>query len=76
MENVVRKINVELEIDFTALKRQKLALINAINSIDNPNITDNLEGIVNLIDAIQDYALEELGIDENLIFDLENESNN
>lgn len=73
MENLVRKINVELEIDFTALKTQKLALINAINSIDNPNINDNLEGIVNLIDAIQDHAVEELGIDEKLIYDLEDE---
>lgn len=79
MENLVREINVELEIDFTALKGQKAELLKVIGETKSKERLENLSGILHLIDGIQDHAVEDLGIDENLIFDLtnleENESN-
>jgi len=78
MENLRRKINVELIIDFTVLKEQKAELLKIMSETKSQKQFENLEGIVNLIDGIQDHAVEELGIDENLIYDfidLENESN-
>lgn len=32
-----------------------------------------MEGILSLIDSIQDYAVDELGIDEDKVFDLTDE---
>lgn len=78
MENLLREINVELEIDFTVLKEQKAELLKVISETKSKERLENLNGILHLIDGIQDHAVEELGIDENLIYDfidLEDESN-
>lgn len=47
-------------IDWELLREQKEWLLN--------NGSDEAMGIAHLIDAIQDYAADELGIDENIVF--------
>ena len=70
------------KIDFTTLRNQKGTLIAVIgnmqtdgtNDITNKMIAserDDLDGILNLIDALQDYAVDELGVPEMHVFDFE-----
>ena len=58
-------------IDFKLLKKQKLDLLEIYL---DPQLTDSqystIEGVVNLIDAIQDYAVDNLGYDEQKVFNL------
>jgi len=60
-------------IDFERLKEQKGALLSLMSSaeggVDQKKI-DGAQGIVNLIDHIQDYAVDVLGKDENEVFNL------
>lgn len=55
-------------IDWILLRQQKAH----INSIKRANLTDlqveSLEGILNLIDAIQDYAIDAMGLSEEEVF--------
>lgn len=65
-------------IDLKLLKEQKQILLD-LQYRDNPDGTQflkanefkALEGIISLIDHIQDEAVEQLGLDENEVFDLE-----
>jgi len=50
-------------IDFPLLREQKQQILDAAYRID-----EDFSGIINLIDAIQDFACNELKIDEKLIF--------
>jgi hypothetical protein len=61
------------KIDFTTLRTQKSALLTAMRKICNDKESDDLDGIVHLIDAIQDYAVDIMGISEMLVFDFEKE---
>lgn len=64
------------KIDWSELRQQKTQLLDTINWLSNfpaNNIAKDLDGIVHLIDALQDYATDELGINENHIFDFEKE---
>lgn len=67
-KNPIRKI------DFPELRKQKESLSKVINNtfISDEQIND-LTGILHLIDSIQDYAVDELGYDEKIVFKLENE---
>ena len=60
-------------IDWSLLRQQKITLLETIVAEEGgfKEMLNNLEGIVNLIDAIQDYAVDVLGIDENYVFDFE-----
>lgn len=66
------------QIDLNLLREQKQTLID-LQYRDNPdgsqilkaNEFKALEGIISLIDHIQDEAVEQLGLDENEVFDLE-----
>ena len=53
------------KIDWEALRKQKLTLLNVIDEV-NPEIIDDLTGIVNLIDHIQDEGAKQL--DEKTVF--------
>lgn len=58
------------KIDFELLRTQKLCLINLINdntTIDNPD-KDLLEGVVSLIDNIQDYAVDKMKYTKKEVF--------
>jgi predicted RNA-binding Zn-ribbon protein involved in translation (DUF1610 family) len=57
-------------IDFTELKTQKNLLLEIINNnAVDPKHKEGLEGILALIDTLQDYAVDELGIPETLVYD-------
>lgn len=62
------------DIDWKELREQKLILINMIqdwgeaDDQDQRNDAFKVEGIIYFIDAIQDYAVGELGMDENVVF--------
>ena len=72
-ENIIPKfIN---GIDFTLLKEQKKTLLETINEIDNIPKLEKLEGIISLINAIQDYAVDVLDFNEDLVFDFERDVN-
>ena len=60
-------------IDFPLLKEQKKALLKLVEDIDNVPVLEKLEGIISLINEIQDSAVDYYGMDENLVFDLHNE---
>jgi hypothetical protein len=68
MENPIENI------DWFLLKRQKETVLNLMNMFENDErISDDLEGILNTIDGIQDYAVDELGVEESEVFNLEEE---
>ncbi len=46
-------MNIRIKIDEPLLKQQKDTLINVINKADKKDVED-LDGILNMIDAIQD----------------------
>lgn len=60
-------------IDWELLKKQKKSLLAVIEYFETNKmpLVEDLEGILNLIDAIQDNAVDVYGVDENLVFDLE-----
>lgn len=49
------------KIDWGLLREQKDWLL-------NQHISDEAVGLLELIDNLQDYAVDELGIDENIVF--------
>lgn len=60
-------------IDFPLLKEQKKALLKLIEDIDNVPVLEKLEGIITLINEIQDSAVDFYGMAENEVFDLHDE---
>jgi hypothetical protein len=67
------------KIDFTMLRDQKATLLGLTNIklLNYPLLSkraiDDLDGILMIIDAIQDYACDEMGIPEMLVYDFEKE---
>lgn len=55
-------------IDFPLLRDQKRALYSIREEVLSDEQSDALAGIINLIDAIQDYAVDELGINKDEVF--------
>ena len=70
IDNVIQIKN----IDFNRLQKQKEILISMIQDWggskdkDQQNAASEVEGIVHLIDAIQDYAVDSLGMKESEVF--------
>jgi hypothetical protein len=66
-------------IDWPMLKEQKRTLISIIEdkrdtfTIEARDQLGDLEGLLELIESIQDCAVDEMGVPEELVFDLENE---
>ncbi len=66
-------------IDFNQLRNQKAILFNMIldwgEADDEQQQKDakEVEGLIYLLDAIQECAVDELGMDEKEVFNLENE---
>jgi hypothetical protein len=59
-------------IDWTDLRTQKTLLLETINNdAVSPEHKEGLEGILALIDALQDFAVDEMGISEMHVFDFE-----
>lgn len=61
------------KIDWTELRNQKKSLLAIIEWNKIPLLNNDLEGIVALIDALQDYAVDEINIDPMHVFDFESE---
>jgi len=59
-------------IDFELLKKQKLTLLETIEKAETEKEKSDLHGIICLIDSIQDLAVDKFGIDEKIVFNLEN----
>jgi hypothetical protein len=68
-----------LRIDFRELRKQKQQLLDLMADAkalggEHVKKAENLEGLVHLIDAIQDHAVNYEGLPEREVFDLEAES--
>jgi hypothetical protein len=61
------------KIDFDLLKKQKSKLFDIMRDTDNIETIDLLEGLIILINNVQDIAVDEYGYNENEVFDLDNE---
>jgi len=78
---IVKNTIVIKDIDFDMLKKQKTILINMIQDwgeADDENQKKDAkeaEGIIYLIDAIQDYAVDKLGMKESDVFNIDKELN-
>jgi hypothetical protein len=59
-----------MEIDYIELREQKAKLINLKEWIEGKGETDYLDGIIHLIDAIQDHAVDQVGLKEEDVFRL------
>lgn len=77
IENAV--INPEMpnfmqKIDWTMLRTQKINLLVVIDYLERNKLpqtfVDDLNGILALIDSLQDAAVDDYGLDENLVFSL------
>lgn len=66
------------KMDWEMLRAQKLSLLQIIEKLrgmkDNER-ADDLTGILHLIDALQDFAVDELEISSTIVFDFEAEEN-
>ena len=59
---MIDPIIVKLDIDWNALRKQKYALLELVDK--HPE----LEGLLGLIDAVQDQAVDDNGLNEKLVF--------
>jgi hypothetical protein len=63
------------KIDFSSLRTQKKTLIEIIDELERsgkePEKTSDLCGILNLIDSIQDFATDVMGLNPIDVFDFE-----
>ena len=63
-------------MDWELLKQQKRTLLEEIDAMEKKNasyyesVINDFTGILNLLDSIQDYAVDIMGIDENVVMDL------
>ena len=53
------------KIDFQWLAEQKQELVEAIS---NGAVSKNMDGLLNLLDSIQDYAVDEAGVSKEIVF--------
>ena len=58
------------KIDWKLLREQKHAIMYAAADTIDDHYREHLDGVVALIDVIQDYACDEMGISEKEIFNL------
>ena len=64
------------KIDWSELRNQKRLLLETINNdAVSPEHKEALEGILALVDAAQDYAVDEMGLNANDVYDFEMEEN-
>lgn len=61
-------------MDWELLRQQKMTLLHMLEPYQNILLTDeefeDLQGILHLIDAVQDHAVDVLGVDKNIVFNL------
>jgi len=57
-----------MNIDWKLLAEQKQSLLKVIEDCDNVPVLGHLEGILNMIDSLQDYAADDLGFGNAVVF--------
>ena len=57
-------------IDWNLLKQQKKVLLEMADNLDDVPKLEAVEGIINLLNELQDAAVDTYGLPENLVFDL------
>ena len=67
MEAFLKKVN------FSLLKKQKQSLLKVIEDTDNVKTLEHLEGIISLINSLQDEAVDNHGYKESTVFKLSKE---
>jgi hypothetical protein len=65
-ENIDSTVTIKTEINFKLLAKQKRTILGLIDKVGGKK-SENIEGIVNLIDHIQDQAVSQ-GIEEKVVF--------
>lgn len=53
----MKNINLTMDIDFEALREQKMVLLKIANRTQNPDNRDALDGLIHLLDAVQDQVV-------------------
>lgn len=56
------------QINYPLLREQKSTLLDVIDAQDEEEIVTRLEGLLSLLDAIQDHAVDTLGLPEASVF--------
>lgn len=59
------------QIDLSELREQKKVLLELVEYFESKKeykVFNALDGIIYLLDALQDYAVDEMGIDEKIVF--------
>lgn len=62
------------KINWGLLRNQKTTLLEVIDHLKGDPNYEDLDGILHLIDSMQDYAVDDLGIASHEVFDLEDDS--
>ncbi len=65
--NVILKADFTLNVDFTELREQKKLLIDACDLVPD-NVRQALEGILGILDSIQDQAVDVYKLNEQEVF--------
>jgi hypothetical protein len=73
---MTKKLVIEVNEEFFKnLKKQKAQIIEILSSDSiSSEKTSELEGVLNFFDYIQDQAVDELGFEKKLVFNLESEN--
>jgi hypothetical protein len=64
------------KIDWKLLREQKATLHHLMNTKLGSDINVNLYGIMHLIDALQDFAVDVMGLSDKEVFNLLEDENN
>lgn len=64
----MKNITITMNIDFEALREQKMVLLKIANRTQNPENRDALDGIVHLLDAVQDQVVNSGQLTEAQVF--------
>jgi hypothetical protein len=65
-EEVILKTEFLLNIDFSLLREQKLALVDACDLVPD-NVRHAFEGILGILDDIQDQAIDKYGLSSEVV---------
>ncbi len=76
--NTIENCTITIDVDLSLLKCQKSVLLHMIARLEqSDNLREieyeSLEGMINLCDGIQNYAVDVIGLPENEVFNLTNE---
>jgi hypothetical protein len=76
-QDVAPEIQFFRAVNWPLLKRQKISLLTCMDKLEendppiDPECIKDLQGIINMIDSMQDIAVDDLGMSEKEVFDNE-----